>query len=253
MGRRSFKTFNIFLNGSESFAGGAFNFLEPNGDGFKIVTSIRPVLGSALVFDEYLLHEGAVLEGGEKWIMRSEIVYVLTKPMPALSSWDVFFFHSESQEQELCQADDEVAIHCTVHKVLSSGHVSDALWSSRDCWCGAVWPKPVHHECQNGAVQFVLGRDREVPEALHECVSKLAVGGRAVFVKNVETSHLALQGYAFDIEVLDKSRFHQTCGWDVAGRKYKVRQLGTELLHLLENPAQPKGIKRKSSWCLAGA
>jgi len=84
-------------------------------------------------------------------------------------------------------------------------------------------------------------------------VSKLAVGGRAVFVKNVETSHSALQGYAFDIEVLDKSRFPQAGGWDAAGRKYKVRQLGTELLRLLETSEQPKGIKRKSSWYLAGA
>merc|ERR1719356_1135937 len=32
------------------------------------------------------MHEGAALENGEKWIMRSEIVYEWTKPLPSPSS-----------------------------------------------------------------------------------------------------------------------------------------------------------------------
>jgi len=74
---RSLKTFNLYLTGSECFSGGPFNFLQwvDNKCAPDVVHSIIPTAGSAVVFDDFLLHEGGAITGGEKWILRSEILY----------------------------------------------------------------------------------------------------------------------------------------------------------------------------------
>lgn len=77
---RSLKTFNLYLNGTgpEGFSGGPFNFLRWTDDGHtEAVSSIVPTAGSAVIFDDFLLHEGGAITGGEKWIFRSEILYEL--------------------------------------------------------------------------------------------------------------------------------------------------------------------------------
>merc|ERR1712003_560445 len=82
---RSLKTFYLYLNGTESFSGGSFNFLRwkdvercP-----EVVNSIIPAAGSAVVFDDFLLHDGGALIQGDKWILRSEILYELVEASPS--------------------------------------------------------------------------------------------------------------------------------------------------------------------------
>jgi hypothetical protein len=78
--KRSLKTFNVNLTSSEPSSGGSFNFLSwgEGVDAPQVVgESIVPTAGSALAFDDHLLHEGAPIMHGEKWLLRSEIVYEL--------------------------------------------------------------------------------------------------------------------------------------------------------------------------------
>jgi len=81
--KRSLKTFNVNLTSSDPSSGGFFNFLSWGEDECTpqvIGESIVPTAGSALAFDDHLLHEGAPIAHGEKWLLRSEIVYELVPP-----------------------------------------------------------------------------------------------------------------------------------------------------------------------------
>jgi prolyl 4-hydroxylase len=62
----SLLTFLVYLN--EGFAGGATRFLD-----FGV--SIAPKKGMALLFQHHLLHEGAVLVSGTKYVLRSDVMY----------------------------------------------------------------------------------------------------------------------------------------------------------------------------------
>jgi len=82
---RSLLTFMIYLNGG--FEGGETNFLENDqllqknadgkyqGDANKILESIVPEPGLALIFLHPQMHEGARLKSGVKYILRSDIMY----------------------------------------------------------------------------------------------------------------------------------------------------------------------------------
>lgn len=63
-GEESLLTFMIYLD--EGFEGGETNF----GD-----VRIVPKTGMALVFDHYLLHEGAAVTSGRKYVLRSDVMY----------------------------------------------------------------------------------------------------------------------------------------------------------------------------------
>ena len=99
---RSIQTFMLYLN--DGFEGGNTNFFREEGEeegegeeeekgkgkgkGMKrgqrhymppreeeVVKKVRGRSGMALIFNSQLLHDGGVVEGGEKYIMRSEIMY----------------------------------------------------------------------------------------------------------------------------------------------------------------------------------
>lgn len=67
---QSFLTFMIYLN--DKFEGGETNFdlRYPHG-----LITIKPKKGMALVFDHYLLHEGASVIKGRKYVLRSDVMY----------------------------------------------------------------------------------------------------------------------------------------------------------------------------------
>lgn len=82
---RSMYTFMIYLNGD--FDGGETSFLDNSqtnrrqadgahvGDSSKIIASVKPEPGLALVFLHPQLHEGAQLKSNLKYILRSDIMY----------------------------------------------------------------------------------------------------------------------------------------------------------------------------------
>ncbi|KAL6077872.1 Prolyl 4hydroxylase, alpha subunit [Balamuthia mandrillaris] len=77
---RSFITCMVYLNGG--FEGGATQFLEEDRTSVGesdheagVLCSIRPEPGLCLLFDHNLLHEGCTLLSGEKYILRTEVMY----------------------------------------------------------------------------------------------------------------------------------------------------------------------------------
>jgi hypothetical protein len=94
---RSLKTFMIYLNSSgetetasESggFVGGETNFCSSHNlfydserdiycsPSSSIISSLAPKAGDCLVFDHQMLHEGAQVLSGQKYILRSDVMYV---------------------------------------------------------------------------------------------------------------------------------------------------------------------------------
>jgi len=67
---KSLLTFMIYLSDNEQ--GGSTNFLYPDG---KVKKKIPPKPGMVLIFDHNMFHEGAKLEGGLKYLMRTDIMY----------------------------------------------------------------------------------------------------------------------------------------------------------------------------------
>ena len=63
-GEESFLTFMIYLN--DQFDGGHTEF------GWE---SVRPVEGMALVFPHHLRHQGSVVTGGVKYVLRTDVLY----------------------------------------------------------------------------------------------------------------------------------------------------------------------------------
>jgi hypothetical protein len=82
---RSFKTMMIYLN--DEYVGGETNFLSEHSLHWDeerklycaptetIVASFKACPGDVLLFDHKILHEGAQVTSGMKWMMRSEIMY----------------------------------------------------------------------------------------------------------------------------------------------------------------------------------
>lgn len=69
---RSFLTFMIYLN--DKFEGGETNFSLKYP--YELV-SVEPKKGMALIFEHRLLHEGASVIKGRKYVLRSDIMYKL--------------------------------------------------------------------------------------------------------------------------------------------------------------------------------
>lgn len=83
---RSLKTFMVYLNGN--FTGGATNFVneqqtlymdEASGkycaEQKNILHSMQPQTGLAIVFNHFRLHEGAQLREGQKYILRTDVMF----------------------------------------------------------------------------------------------------------------------------------------------------------------------------------
>jgi hypothetical protein len=67
-GERSHFTFMVYLN--DGFAGGTTNFHHR-----REVLRVEPEQGMALVFAHKLLHEGAPVESGRKYVLRTDVMY----------------------------------------------------------------------------------------------------------------------------------------------------------------------------------
>ena len=63
-GEESLLTIMVYLNGG--FSGGETNFGE---------VGIHPEPGLGLIFDHHLLHEGAEVTSGRKYVLRSDVMY----------------------------------------------------------------------------------------------------------------------------------------------------------------------------------
>ncbi|GAM27865.1 hypothetical protein SAMD00019534_110410, partial [Acytostelium subglobosum LB1] len=68
---RSYLTFMIYL--SEGIDGGATRFLEQHSH--KVVASVQPKVGSVLVFQHDMWHDGETVNAGLKYIMRTDVMY----------------------------------------------------------------------------------------------------------------------------------------------------------------------------------
>eukprot|EP00510_Aplanochytrium_minuta_P005061 CAMPEP_0184014312 /NCGR_PEP_ID=MMETSP0954-20121128/5560_1 /TAXON_ID=627963 /ORGANISM="Aplanochytrium sp, Strain PBS07" /LENGTH=255 /DNA_ID=CAMNT_0026294721 /DNA_START=191 /DNA_END=955 /DNA_ORIENTATION=- len=76
-------TFMIYLNSSSEFRGGRTLFFASKLDE-RIIGSYEPEEGDLIVFDHNLWHSGERLSSGEKYILRSDILY--ERISPALSN-----------------------------------------------------------------------------------------------------------------------------------------------------------------------
>jgi predicted 2-oxoglutarate/Fe(II)-dependent dioxygenase YbiX len=71
-GERSLYTVLFFLN--DSFDGGETRFRVRDENGPKTV-GVKPVTGHVLIFLHELLHEGAAVTAGRKYILRTDVMY----------------------------------------------------------------------------------------------------------------------------------------------------------------------------------
>lgn len=67
-------TFMIYLNGEEGFTGGKTLFFNSKKDD-TIIGTYEPKKGDLIIFDHNLWHSGATVTSGEKYILRSDIIY----------------------------------------------------------------------------------------------------------------------------------------------------------------------------------
>lgn len=72
-GEESFLTFMIYLN--SGFEGGETCFYLPNISGTPRTLSVVPTTGMALCFFHELLHEGASVIQGQKYVLRTDVMY----------------------------------------------------------------------------------------------------------------------------------------------------------------------------------
>jgi WD40 repeat protein len=70
-------TFMIYLNSATEFKGGRTLFFKTK-DSSEIWASYIPKQGDLIVFDHNVWHEGEVLSEGEKFVLRSDILYTRT-------------------------------------------------------------------------------------------------------------------------------------------------------------------------------
>eukprot|EP00927_Polykrikos_kofoidii_P072327 TRINITY_DN68462_c0_g1_i1.p1 TRINITY_DN68462_c0_g1~~TRINITY_DN68462_c0_g1_i1.p1 ORF type:complete len:403 (-),score=50.29 TRINITY_DN68462_c0_g1_i1:247-1455(-) len=76
---RSLKTFMVYLN--DDFDGGPTNFYDESqphyakADPEKVILSYKPERGSCLVFNHNITHDGGELRIGQKYIIRTEVLY----------------------------------------------------------------------------------------------------------------------------------------------------------------------------------
>ncbi len=70
-------TFMIYLNGAEDFEGGKTLFFNSKEDD-TVIASYIPEQGDLIIFDHNLWHSGDIVTSGEKYILRSDILYQKT-------------------------------------------------------------------------------------------------------------------------------------------------------------------------------
>jgi len=79
--KTSLKTFMLYLNDSDEFKGGPTNFYNSQQQHYEkprdenVIHRYYPKTGSCLVFNHCLTHDGGILLEGEKWLLRTEVMY----------------------------------------------------------------------------------------------------------------------------------------------------------------------------------
>ncbi|KYQ89574.1 hypothetical protein DLAC_09529 [Tieghemostelium lacteum] len=78
VGDRSYVTVQLYLN--EGMKGGETTFFETyadcdNNNGIPVI----PKMGSVLIFQHDILHEGSILKKGIKYVMRTDVMYTQKK------------------------------------------------------------------------------------------------------------------------------------------------------------------------------
>lgn len=71
---QSMLTFMVYLNGKDAFEGGRTLFFNSKADD-TIVASFLPDAGDLIIFDHQIWHSGETVLSGEKYILRSDILY----------------------------------------------------------------------------------------------------------------------------------------------------------------------------------
>ena len=79
----SIKTFMMYLN--DGFEGGTTRFFSKHQkhyvsdiDANNIIFEVKPKRGSCIIFNHALTHDGSELISGEKWLLRTEVMYQST-------------------------------------------------------------------------------------------------------------------------------------------------------------------------------
>lgn len=69
-GEQSFLTLMVYLNAE--FTGGQTVFYDAHD---RLRARVEPAAGIALVFDHQLIHEGAPVESGRKYVLRTDVMF----------------------------------------------------------------------------------------------------------------------------------------------------------------------------------
>jgi len=70
---RSLLTFMVYLN--EECEGGETLFGQRNDTAYEVVRRVRPKTGTALMFLHRLLHKGDTVDNGQKYVMRTDVMF----------------------------------------------------------------------------------------------------------------------------------------------------------------------------------
>eukprot|EP00756_Hemistasia_phaeocysticola_P049507 Hpha_TRINITY_DN2399_c0_g1::TRINITY_DN2399_c0_g1_i1::g.353::m.353 len=90
VGERSLWTILVYLNPARKFEGGATNFLDSSAPGFTtgqaepcpVLASVLPEEGECVLFPVDMYHEGQALTGGEKYVIRTDVMFELCDRPP---------------------------------------------------------------------------------------------------------------------------------------------------------------------------
>ncbi len=79
---KSMFTVNLYLNGADEFSGGSTRFYSKDyASASSVEYSVTPVAGVALIFRQpygaSYVHDGELVSAGEKYLLRSDIMYTM--------------------------------------------------------------------------------------------------------------------------------------------------------------------------------
>ncbi len=74
-GRRSMLTFMVYLNDATEFEGGDTRFFAGRRDTDPVTFRVTPKAGRLIVFDHTIWHDGAPVTAGQKYVLRSDLLY----------------------------------------------------------------------------------------------------------------------------------------------------------------------------------